>query len=158
MKVILLKDVAKLGRKGEIKDVSDGYAWNFLILKNLAALATLGNVQKIETEQKSKKAQKERAHDEFHNLKAALAEKGIVIKKKAYKSRQPDGQASKLYAAISSKEIIEGLKALGFLLPANLKEEMIKFDAPIKTTGKHEAKILLGNEEIKLQILCEPSA
>ena len=74
-----------------------------------------------------------------------------MIKKKAYKN-------GKLYAAISSKEIPEALKKLGFNLPSNLNEDMIKFDAPIKTTGKHEAKIVLGAEEIKLQILCEPSS
>lgn len=162
MKIILLKDVAKLGRKGELKDVSDGYARNFLILRGLAAPATDANIKKIEREAQSKKTQKDRAHEEFHNLKVALAERGIVIKKKAYKSRQSGGQAAKLYAAISAKEIIEGLKALGFSLPTNLSEDMIKFETPIKTTGKHEAKIVFGNpalpagrETITLQILCE---
>lgn len=150
MKIILLKDFAKLGRRGEVKDVSDGYARNFLILRDLAAPATEANIKKIEAEQKSKKVQRERAHEEFHSLRAALAERGIVIKKKAYKS-------GKLYAAISAKEIIEGLKALSFSLPANLSEDMIKFETPIKTTGKHEAKIIFGGEEIKLQILCESS-
>ena len=158
MKIILLKDMAKLGRKGEIKNVSDGYARNFLFLQKLAAPATSENIKKTEEELKSKKAQKESAHSEFHALRAALAERGIVIKKKAYKN-------GKLYAAVSAKEILEALKKLGFPIPANLNEETIKFDAPIKTTGKHDAKIILGNpasltggEEIKLQILCESGA
>ena len=156
MKIILLKDVAKLGRRGEVKDVSDGYARNFLILRGFAAPATEAFIKKMGQEAESKKAQRKQAHEEFHNLRSALAERGIVIKKKAYKS-------GKLYAAISAKEIVKGLKTLGFSLPANLNEDMIKFDAPIKTTGKHEAKIVLGQpaspaggEEIKLQILCEP--
>lgn len=165
MRVILLKDVAKLGMRGEIKDVSDGYARNFLILRNLASPATLKNIKKTEEELKSKKIQKENEREKFHALRAALLERGIVIKKKAYKTprqssgqaRLPDGQAGKLYAAISGEEIIEALKKLDFPVPKNLKAEMIKFDSPIKTTGSHEAKIVLGGEEIKLQILCEPA-
>ena len=165
MKVILLKDVAKLGRKGEVKNVSDGYARNFLFLQKLAAPATAKNIKMGEEELKNKKAQKESAHNEFHVLRAALTERGIVIKKKTYKTRQSGGQAGKLYAAVSAKEILEALKKLGFPIPVNLNEEMIKFDAPIKTTGKHDAKIVLGDpaspagkEEIKLQILCESGA
>ena len=151
MKVILLKDVAKLGRKGEVKNVSDGYARNFLFLQKLAAPTTAENIKRGEEELKNKKAQKESAHNEFHVLRAALAEQGIVIKKRAYKN-------GKLYAAVSAKEILEALKKLGFPIPVNLNEEMIKFDAPIKTTGKHDAKIVLGNEEIRLRILCESGA
>ena len=158
MRIILLKDVAKLGRRGDIKDVSDGYARNFLILQNLASPATPENLKKAEEEQKSKKIQKEHEHEGFHALQAALAEPrlpdgqgGIVIKKKAYKN-------GKLYAAVSAKEILEALKKLNFLVPENLKAGMIKFDSPIKTIGSHEAKIILGKEEIKLQILCEPSS
>ena len=158
MKVILLKDVAKLGQRGEIKDVSDGYARNFLILRNLAAPATQENLKKVEEEQKSKKVQKEHEHEGFHALQAVLAEPrlpdgrgGIMIKKRAYKN-------GKLYAAISGEEIIEALKKLNFPVPENLKAGMIKFDSPIKTIGFHEAKIILGKEEIKLQILCEPSS
>src|SRR3989338_5722308 len=83
MKIILLKDVAKVGRKGEVKDVSDGYARNFLILRNLALPATNENIKKTEAEMKGKKALHERSHEEFHNLRAALSERGIVIKKKA---------------------------------------------------------------------------
>ena len=150
MKIVLLKDVAKLGRKGDVKKVSDGYARNFLLLQNLAAPATDTNIKKIELEQKNKKVIQEKSHEEFYNLKTALAERGIVIKKKAYKN-------GKLYAAISAEEVLEALKKLGFPTPANLNEKMIKFSEPIKTIGKHDAKIILGDEEIKLQILCEPS-
>ena len=151
MRVILLKDVVKLGRRGDAQNVSDGYARNFLILQNLAAPATPENIKSAEEELKSKKIQKEHEHEKFHALRSALAEQGIVVKKKAYKN-------GKLYAAVSAKEILEALKKLGFPSPANLNEDMINFGAPIKTTGLHEAKIILDKEEIKLQILCEPSS
>src|SRR3989344_1415099 len=110
MKIILLKDVAKLGRRGEIKETSDGYARNFLILRNLAAPATPENIKRTEEELKSKKIQKEHEYEGFHALQAVLAKPRlpdgqgrIVIKKKAYKN-------GRLYAAVSREEIIEALK------------------------------------------------
>lgn len=147
----MLKDVAKLGQRGDIKNVSDGYARNFLIPRNLAAPATEENIKKTEAEVKSKKTQREHAHEEFRALKTVLAEQGIVVRKKAYKN-------GKLYAAVSAKEILDAMKVLGFPLSANLNEDMVKIAEPIKTTGKHDAKIVLGNEEIKLQILCESAS
>ena len=128
--------------------MSDGYARNFLMAKNWAIIATPGNIKKMETESKTKKAEKEKLHQEFHNLKAALAERGVVIKKKA-------DEKGKFYAAVSAEEVLESLKALGFPLPDALNKESVKFEKPIKSIGKYEVKILLGTEEIKLQILCE---
>ena len=151
MRVILLKDVAKLGRKGDTKDVSDGYARNFLILQNLASPATPENIKKAEEELKNKKVQREHEYEGLHALRSALAERGITIKKKS------DAKGN-LYAAISGEEIIEALKKLDFPVPKNLKAKMIIFDSPIKTIGPHEAKIILEKEEIKLQILCEPNS
>lgn len=151
MKIILLQDIAKVGKRGEIKNVSDGYARNFLLLQNFALLATQENVKKIEQESKQKAISKEKTHESFHTLKTALAERGVVIRKKA-------NDKGELYAGVSSKEILVAIKTLKFPMPENLTEKMISFDAPIKTTGKHEAEISLGNEKIKLQILCEQSS
>src|SRR3989338_5046482 len=139
MKIILLQDIAKVGKRGEVKNVSDGYARNFLLLRNLASPATDKNVKKLEAEMKRKGASKEKTHEVFHALKAALAERGIVIRKKA-------DEKGKLYAAVSAKEVLESLKALGFPLPDALKKESVKFEKPIKSIGKHEVKILLGTE------------
>ncbi len=151
MKIILLKDVAKTGRRGETKEVSDGYARNFLILRNLALPATEENIKKLEIEFKSKKAQKERSHEEFHNLRAALAERGIVIKKKA-------DEKGGFYAALSKEEVFEALRSLGFSLPSGLEQNAIEFEEPIKAPGKYEVKIAFKGEKIILPILCEPSA
>ena len=158
MKIILLKDVAKVGKRGEMKNVADGYARNFLILQNLALPATEANIKKLEAEVKNKKSAKEDTHKEFHALKTALAERGIVIKKKADATRLSDGQEIKFYAAISGEEVIEALKKLGFPIPENLTEKNIKFSEPIKTPGKYEAVVHSGDEEIKLQILAEPAS
>lgn len=157
MKIILLKDMPKVGKKGDIKNVSDGYARNFLFLKNIAFPAIPENIKKAEQALGSKKAKKEKLHESFHNLKAALAERGIVIKKKA-------DEKGKFYAAVSGSEILEALGSLGFPLPEKLSDKAVIFESPIKTPGKHEIKIVFGGpaspsqsgEEIKLQILCEP--
>src|SRR3989338_3486139 len=99
MKVILLKDIYTLGKKGEPKDVSDGYARNFLLKNNLASLATEGNIRQLEEQMKSKKVREERAIGDFHALRAALMERGIVIRKKANETPQKRaGQEVSLYA------------------------------------------------------------
>ena len=157
MKVILLKDVAKVGKRGEVKNVADGYARNFLILQNFALPATEANIKKLKAETKNKKTAKEEGHKEFHALKAALAERGIVIKKKADAAHLSNGQEIKFYAAISGEEVVEALKKLGFPIPENLTDKNIKFSEPIKTPGKYEAVVHSGAEEIKLQIPAEPA-
>ena len=151
MKIILLQDIAKVGKRGEVKNVSDGYARNFLLLRNLASPATDKNVKKLEAEMKRKGASKEKTHEVFNALKAALAERGIVIRKKA-------DEKGKLYAAVSAKDILDALRALDFPVPGDLDEKMISIAKPVKTTGSHEALIKMGREKIKLQILCEPSS
>ena len=145
MKIILLQDVAKVGKRGEVKNVSDGYARNFLILKNLALPATKENIKKLEAESKQKAVSKEKTHEAFHALKIALQEKGIVIRKKA-------DEKGTFYSAVSSAEVLEALRKLNFPLPANLDEKAITFDEPIKSSGQHNAKIVLGGEEISLKI------
>lgn len=134
MKIILLKDVAKLGRKGEVKNVADGYGRNMLIKNGLAELATPGAVKKIEEESKSASKQKEKEHSAFHALRAALMERGVVIKKKA-------NAKGELYAGVSPKDILEALRALKFPLPENIDDSTVIIETPIKTIGVHEAKI-----------------
>ena len=145
MKIILLQDVAKVGKRGEVKNVSDGYARNFLILKNLAAPATDENIKKLEAESKKKTESKEKAHESSHALKIALQEKGIVIKKKA-------DEKGKFYAAVSGSEVLDALRILNFPLPENLDADAVIFEKPIKSSGHHEAKIKTGSEEILLKL------
>jgi large subunit ribosomal protein L9 len=148
MKVILLKDIRKVGKKGEVKNISDGYARNFLLPQNFAIIATQKNIKRLEQENKNKTTSKEKTHNAFHALKIALAERGIVIRKKT------DDKGT-LYAAISGKDIIDALHALNFPISSMISEDMIRFDKPIKMKGKHEVVIEMNQEKIKLQILCE---
>src|SRR3989338_1006274 len=153
MKIILLKDISTVGKKWESKDVSDGYARNFLLKNKLAMLATEGNIRQLEEQAKSKKAQRERAKGDFHALRAAWMERGIVIKKKANETPQKEaGQEVSLYAAVSQKEILEALHALHFPVPGTLEEKSITIEKPIKTAGSHEATLAMGGEKITLKI------
>lgn len=145
MKVILLKDVAKLGKKGELKDVADGYGRNMLIRNRLAELATEGAINKAVEESKNQKDAGKRSHEAMHALRAALMERGIVIKKKA-------NTKGELYAGVSPKEILEALRSLKFPLPENLDDTMIIVEAPIKSVGVHEAKIKMGAETTTMKI------
>lgn len=143
--MILLKDVSKLGRKGDMKDVADGYGRNMLLRLGLAELATEGAVRKHEEEAKSEKLAGKRSHEAMHALRSALMERGIVIKKKA-------NEKGELYAGVSPKEILEALRTLKFPLPENLDESMIIIEAPIKSIGAHEAKIKAGAEVTAMKI------
>lgn len=151
MRIILLKDIVNVGKRGEIKDVSDGYARNFLLIHNLALPAILGNIRKLEQELRKKAESKEKTYERFSALKTALAERGIVIRKNA-------DEKGTFYAAVSGKDVLETLRALDFPIPGAVSEKMVKFDKPIKTTGKYEATIKMENEQIKLRILCESSS
>ncbi|MDO8523345.1 MAG: 50S ribosomal protein L9 [bacterium] len=145
MKIILLKDVSKLGRKGDVKDVADGYGRNMLMRMGLAELATPGAVKKIEEESKNVSKQKEKEHSVFHALRTALMERGVIIKKK-------NNEKGELYAAVSPKEILEALRTLKFPLPENIDDSMVIIETPIKTVGIHEAKIKLGAETTTVKI------
>lgn len=144
MKIIFLKDVPKVGRRGEVKKVSDGYARNFLIVKGFAEIATNSSIKKITREQTLQKEKKEKIHEEFYTLKEALIDGGVVIRKKT-------DEKGHLYSKVTAEEIIEALKKVN--LPDKFDKKMIKIKTQIKTLGEHEVKIHFGKkEEITLKI------
>lgn len=103
MKVILLKDVKGLGKKGELVNAKDGYARNYLLPKNLVVEATSENVKKLREE---KKIQKEKEKEEYENaikFKEKIENSIIELKSKA-------GEGGKLFGSITSKDISTALK------------------------------------------------
>ena len=103
MKVILLKDVKGTGKKGEIKEVSDGYARNFLIKKKFAVEANNTNVKELDEKNKSKERKETIAYEEAVLLGKQMEEVNIVIETKA-------GEGGRLFGSITSKDIAEELK------------------------------------------------
>ena len=136
MKVILQQDVKGQGKKGQMIEASDGYARNFLLPRKLAVPATADNVNKMKMQDKAKKAQEaaERAEAE------AAAEK---LKECVVKLTAKAGANGRLFGAVTSKEISEGLKAQYGLEIAKTK---IVQDEPIKRYGSYELKCKLGYE------------
>ncbi|MDY0404141.1 50S ribosomal protein L9 [Virgibacillus sp. 179-BFC.A HS] len=135
MKVIFTKDVKGKGKKGEVKNVSDGYARNYLLKNNIAVEATPGNMKSLEA-QKRKQAQMEQEEKEAAmELKDKLADLTVEIKAKS-----GDG---KLFGSITSKQIAEALhKEHGY----KLDKRKIELDQPIKSLGYTVVPIKLHPE------------
>lgn len=133
MKVILLKNVDKVGRAGETKEVAEGYARNFLIPKGLARLATAGFVAKVEAQKQA--AVEKAAHEEKRLKKLAKELSGVEIKIAA-----KVGEGGKLYGSVGVEEIAVELKKKGF----EIEKNQIKMDKPIKDVGGHEIVVKLG--------------
>lgn len=136
MKVILSQDVKGQGKKGQLVEVSDGYGRNFLLPRKLAVEASADNVNKMKLEEKAKKAREAAEKAEAEALNEKL--KGAVVKLKA-----KGGAGGRLFGAVTTKEISEGLKAQHGLDVAKAK---MVLDEPIKAFGSYELKCKLGYE------------
>jgi len=145
MKVILTQDVKKLGLKGEVKDVSDGYARNFLIPQGLAEEATKTKLK--EEQEKHLKEEKKKAKEKTaaEALKAKLDGKKVEVKVKT-------GGGNKLFGAVTAREIADILqKEFGVLID----KKKIDMGEPIKHLGEYAVKIKLYpsiQAEVKLNI------
>lgn len=136
MKVILQQDVKGHGKRGQMVEVSDGYARNFLLPKKLAVPANADNMNKMVMQDKAKKAQMEQEKAEAEALAAKLRECVVKLTAKA-------GQGGRLFGAITSKEISEGLEKQHGLVVAKAK---IVQEEPIKSYGTYELRCKLGYE------------
>ena len=125
MKVILLKDVKGPGKKGEIKEVSDGYARNFLLKKGAAVEATGTNMKELDEKAKSKERKELIAYEEAVLLGKQMEEVNIVIEAKA-------GEGGRLFGSITSKEIAEQLKKQKNI---DVDKRKISLDEPIRSLG-----------------------
>ena len=132
MKVILLKDVKKQGKKNQIIDVSDGYANNFLIKQGLAVPCNQVNKNRLEKELKSKEDALEAKIAECEELKKKLEKVEVSFVAKT-------GKDGRMFGSISSKQIADELKNKGF----DIDKKIIKCDHPIDTLGTHIVDIEL---------------
>ena len=143
MKVILLQDVRGVGRKYDVKDVSDGYARNFLLPRNLAKVATSESLNNLKAKIEDNEKQISAIKDKLLNLQESLKHNPLVFKLKL-------GQKSKVFGSVSKKDVEEKLKELD----KGLEFEVLTAQ-PIKTLGDHEVEISLGRGvtgEIKVRV------
>ena len=125
MKVILLKDVKGTGRKNEVKEVSDGYARNFLLPKKLAVPADNTNMKELNEKNKSKENKAQKEYEAAVELGKRMEELNVVIYSKA-------GDGGRLFGSITSKDIAEQIKKQHNI---EVDKRKITLDEPIRVLG-----------------------
>lgn len=133
MKVILIEDVKALGKKGEIVNVNDGYARNFILAKKLGLEATAKNMNDL----KLKKANEEKVAKEIHEEAIAFADR---LSKLELKLTIKAGEGGRIFGSISSKEIADEAKKQ---LNVEIDKKKIQLPNPIKAVGTHTVPIKL---------------
>lgn len=144
MKIILLKDVKKVGRKGDIKDVADGFALNSLIPNNQAIIANATNLKMVETKKKQTVAEKDALVSAFGNAINKLEDKKLVIVGKT-------NDKGHLFAGVHFDQIKNEFKKIsGFELPS----DSVLLEKPLKEVGIVNLKVNLHGEmkELTLEI------
>lgn len=140
MKVILLEDVKGKGKKDDIINVSDGYGNNYLIKNKLGVLYTEGSKKVLDKEITKRKDEEDALVSELMQVKNKLEDKNINFKVST-------GKDDKVFGNISSKQIVEELKKLGF----NIDKKCLKIDHNIDTLGTHKVLVEL-HKKVKFNI------
>lgn len=133
MKVILLKDVKGQGKRGEVKEVSEGYAQNFLFKQNLAKPATEGNIKTLDQQKLSEVKKKEREREQAVQLGEKLKEITVELKHKA-------GEGGRLFGSITTKQIAEEMEKKHKI---SIDKRKMVLDEPIRTLGTTNVPVKL---------------
>jgi len=145
MKVIFLKDLRKQGKKGEIKEVKDGYAENFLIKNGYAEKLTENSYSRFQKEQELLKEQDNENKKKAKELADKLSKQELVFKVKT-------GQLDKVFGSVSAKQIKEELDKKGI----NIDRKQIDLKDGLSTLGYHKVSIelykdVIGEVKVKLE-------
>ena len=145
MKVILLQDIRGKGKKGQLIEVSDGYARNYMLPRKLAIEATADNVNTMRMNDKAQQEKRQREREEAFQIANRLKELTVTVYAKG-------GGAGRLFGSVTTQEIADALqKEHGIALD----KRKIVLDEAIKTVGTYTVKCKLGYEitgELKLKI------
>ena len=136
MKVILQQDVRGQGKKGQLIEVAEGYARNFLLPRKLAVPATADAVNTMKLKEKAKKAEDARLKAEAEAVVDQLKNAPVTVTARA-------GANGKLFGAVTSKEVSDALQAQHGI---ELSKQKIVMEEPIKAFGNYELKAKLGYE------------
>ncbi len=144
MKVIFVKDIKGQAKKGDVKEVSEGYAANFLFPRGLARAATDGNMKTLENQTSAEQKRKQQEKDEAAALGKKLEEMIVELAAKA-------GEGGRLFGAITSKQIAEALAAKG----VKIDKRKIELNEPIRHLGVTQVPVKLHPEvkaTLKVQV------
>ncbi len=145
MKVIFIKDLKGQGKKGEIKEVKDGYGMNYLIKNGYAIKATDGSMNRLNRENQEHELAENLLIKEKKSEKEQLAKEKLIFSMKA-------GKDGKVFGQVSTKQIKEELDKLGY----KIDKKTIHLDHPIDTLGEHIVTILLHKQvtaEVKVKVV-----
>jgi large subunit ribosomal protein L9 len=145
MKVILLDDVAAVGRRGDVRDVSDGFARNFLIPKKLALSASAGNLKNLQHIKQQQDAKAERIEADARQLQQR-------IESLTYEERRQASEEGKLFGSVTSQDIADFLEQHG----VKIERRRIHLDEPIKTLGETLVPVRLHGDitaQIKVSVI-----
>jgi large subunit ribosomal protein L9 len=138
MKLILTREVAKLGSAGDVVTVKDGYARNFLLPRGAAIAWTLGGEKQIEGIRRARAAREIRDIDHAKEIKAALEAAKVSVAVKT-------GTAGRLFGSVTDKDIAAAIKAVTKL---DIDRHAIKTTGHIKKTGNYSVKVALGHNVV----------
>lgn len=145
MKVIFLDDVAAVGRRGEVRDVSDGYARNFLLPKRLAMPASAGNLKNLDHIRKQQDAKADRIRSEAESVRAR-------IETLLYEERRQASEEGKLFGSVTAQDIVDYLEGRG----VKVERRRVLLEEPIKTLGEAAVPVRLHPEvtaQLRISVL-----
>jgi len=148
MKVVLLADVAGLGRQGEVKEVADGYARNFLLPRRLAALATPQALQQAEARARAEARRQAKADEEAQALAQRLQGEVIVIPARV-------GEEGRLYGSVTAADIAQ---AVARLTGREVDHRQVELEEPIKKLGAYEVPLRLTRNvraSLKVEVVAQ---
>lgn len=133
MKIVMRKDVDKVGNAGSVQTVSDGYARNYLIPQGLAVVATVGELKVVAENDKVRERKVARQERDLQSLADSIQGKRLEFEARS-------GDEGRLYGSITSADIAE---KLGALIGQEVDRRKIVLDQPIRTTGEHAVSVHL---------------
>jgi large subunit ribosomal protein L9 len=133
MRVILLQDVKKIGQKGQIVNVKDGYGRNFLIPRGLAVEADEGSMRQLQHQQNVIQEKKDRQMSEAQRIKEKLEDIQVIIEAKT-------GEKGRLFGSINAGDIAEAIEKSARV---EVDKRKIELDEPIKNLGEYQVSIRL---------------
>jgi large subunit ribosomal protein L9 len=146
MEVILREDVDKLGSRGSVVKVADGYARNFLLPKRLAVAASDANKKIVEQEREAHLRREAKAQTDAEDLAKLMADVKLIF-------RQKVGENNQLFGSVTAKDIADALEAQRF----HIERRKIQLDEPIRTLGDHKVTLRLHRDvSAEIDVVIEP--
>jgi large subunit ribosomal protein L9 len=146
MEVILREDVDKVGARGSLVKVADGYARNFLLPKRLAVPATDANKKIVEQEREAYVRREAKVKGDAESLAQLMSNVTVTIRHRA-------GENNQLFGSVTAKDIADALEAQKF----HIERRKIHLDEPIRTVGEHKVAVRLYRDvTVEVNVVVEP--